>query len=295
VVFDTPELIVACVFGDGEAETGPLASAWHLSKFLDPVTDGAVLPILHLDGHKIANPTVLARITHEELEQFLRDCGWTPLFVEGHEPASMHEAMAAALDTAVEQIRAIQRDAPGSRHYGSQLTRTDSMSLKRPTFCFAISSTTCPGRSVAANCAKPRAWNTSTRARGPTMALFQSRHPAPTRDKSASCSGPTSISSSPRCRTPSWNRTQHPEASACARGTPGTDTTDRSRGVGSASAATARLPTTRDAAAKTVATMTVPAKVFITSSSLCRGFATLHTLRGGCKQSHLAPGRRRQR
>lgn len=96
----------------------------------------------------------------------------------------------------------------------------------------------------------------------------------------------TSISSSPRCRTPSWNRTQHPEASACARGTPGTDTTDRSRGVGSASAATARLPTTSDAAAKTVATMTVPAEVFITSSTLRHGFATLPTLLGWCKQSH---------
>src|SRR6188768_2586627 len=110
-VFDNPDLIVACVVGDGEAETGPLATAWQSNKFLNPVTDGAVLPILHLNGYKIANPALLARITHEELEQLFRGYGWTPYFVEGHEPGPMHEAMAAALDTAVEQIQAIQRDA----------------------------------------------------------------------------------------------------------------------------------------------------------------------------------------
>jgi hypothetical protein len=84
--FDNPDLIVACVIGDGEAETGPLATAWHSNKFLNPVTDGAVLPILHLNGYKISNPTVLARIEHEELDQFLRGCGWTPYFVEGDDP-----------------------------------------------------------------------------------------------------------------------------------------------------------------------------------------------------------------
>jgi xylulose-5-phosphate/fructose-6-phosphate phosphoketolase len=110
-VFDNPKLVVACVVGDGEAETGPLATAWHSNKFLDPVTDGAVLPILHLNGYKISNPTVLARITHEELDQLLRGYGWTPYFVEGHDPAPMHEAMATALDAAVEQILAIQRRA----------------------------------------------------------------------------------------------------------------------------------------------------------------------------------------
>ena len=110
-VFDNPDLVVACVVGDGEAETGPLATAWHSNKFLDPATDGAVLPILHLNGYKISNPTVLARITREELEQLLRGYGWTPYFVEGHEPALMHEAMAATLDTAVEQIKKIQQDA----------------------------------------------------------------------------------------------------------------------------------------------------------------------------------------
>ena len=110
-VFDNPDLIVACVVGDGEAETGPLATAWHSNKFLDPATDGAVLPILHLNGYKIANPTVLARITHEELEQLLRGYGWTPLFVEGHEPGPMHALMAAALDQAVQEIQRIQRQA----------------------------------------------------------------------------------------------------------------------------------------------------------------------------------------
>jgi xylulose-5-phosphate/fructose-6-phosphate phosphoketolase len=110
-VFDSPDLIVACVVGDGEAETGPLATAWHSNKFLNPVSDGAVLPILHLNGYKIANPTILARISREELEQFLRGCGWTPLFVEGHEPDHMHQAMAATLDIAVEQIKHSQRVA----------------------------------------------------------------------------------------------------------------------------------------------------------------------------------------
>ena len=110
-VFDNPDLVAACVIGDGEAETGPLATSWHSNKFLDPVGDGAVLPILHLNGYKIASPTVLARISREELEQLLRGYGWTPFFVSGHEPAPMHEAMAGTLDAAVEQIRSIQREA----------------------------------------------------------------------------------------------------------------------------------------------------------------------------------------
>jgi xylulose-5-phosphate/fructose-6-phosphate phosphoketolase len=118
-VFDNPELIVACCVGDGEAETGPLATSWHSNKFLNPATDGAVLPILHLNGYKIANPTVFARIEPEELDQFLRGCGWTPHYVEGDDPALMHEAMAATLDEAVEAIRNIQQDA---REHGN-LTR----------------------------------------------------------------------------------------------------------------------------------------------------------------------------
>ena len=109
--FDNPGLIVACVIGDGEAETGPLATAWQSTKFLNPITDGAVLPILHLNGYKISNPTVLARIEHEELEQYLRGCGWTPHFVEGHDPEAMHRLMAATLDEAIEAIRQIQSQA----------------------------------------------------------------------------------------------------------------------------------------------------------------------------------------
>ena len=109
--FDNPDLIVACVVGDGEAETGPLATAWQSNKFLDPISDGAVLPILHLNGFKISNPTVLSRIEHEELEQFLRGCGWTPYFVEGDDPATMHQLMAATLEKAIEDIREIQNNA----------------------------------------------------------------------------------------------------------------------------------------------------------------------------------------
>ena len=110
-VFDNPALIVACVVGDGEAETGPLATSWHSNKFLNPASDGAVLPILHLNGYKIANPTLLARISREELQQLLRGYGWIPYFVEGHEPMPMHEAMAATLDTVIEEIKRIQADA----------------------------------------------------------------------------------------------------------------------------------------------------------------------------------------
>lgn len=109
--FDNPDLIVACVVGDGEAETGPLATAWHSNKFLDPVTDGAVLPILHLNGFKISNPTVLARIGHEELAQYFQGCGWMPIFVEGDDPTTMHQLMAAATDQAIERIQQIQDDA----------------------------------------------------------------------------------------------------------------------------------------------------------------------------------------
>ena len=114
-VLDNPGLIVACVVGDGEAETGPLAAAWHANKLLSPVTDGAVLPILHLNGFKISNPTVLARISHEELEQYFQGCGWEPLFVEGDDPQAMHQRMAAALDLAIARIQQIQN---GARHAG---------------------------------------------------------------------------------------------------------------------------------------------------------------------------------
>ncbi|HTY86093.1 MAG TPA: phosphoketolase family protein [Candidatus Acidoferrum sp.] len=109
--YDNPGLIVAAVVGDGEAETGPLATSWHSNKFLNPATDGAVLPILHLNGYKIANPCVLARITHEELDQLFRGYGYAPIFVEGHEPPKMHQLMAAALDQAVEEIQRLQNAA----------------------------------------------------------------------------------------------------------------------------------------------------------------------------------------
>jgi xylulose-5-phosphate/fructose-6-phosphate phosphoketolase len=110
-VADNPDLIAACVVGDGEAETGPLATSWQCNKFLNPITDGAVLPILHLNGFKISNPTVLSRISHEELEQFFRGCGWEPRFVEGDEPKEMHQKMAATLDWAIREIQRIQSHA----------------------------------------------------------------------------------------------------------------------------------------------------------------------------------------
>lgn len=110
-VFDNPDLIAACVVGDGEAETGPLATSWHSNKFLNPVHDGAVLPILHLNGYKIANPTVLARISREELESLFVGYGYKPYFVEGSDPAVMHQVMAATLDVVVAEIRAIQHEA----------------------------------------------------------------------------------------------------------------------------------------------------------------------------------------
>ncbi len=109
--FDNPDLIVNCVVGDGEAETGPMATSWHSNKFLNPVRDGAVLPILHLNGYKIANPTILARIPHEELESLFRGYGWNPRFVEGDDPETMHQTMAATLEQCIDEIRGIQREA----------------------------------------------------------------------------------------------------------------------------------------------------------------------------------------
>src|SRR6266700_2794928 len=109
--FDNPGLIVACVVGDGEAETGPLAASWHSNKFLDPARDGAVLPILHLNGYKIANPALLARISNDELDALLRGYGYAPVYVSGSEPAAMHQRMAAAVDDVLASIRAIQSRA----------------------------------------------------------------------------------------------------------------------------------------------------------------------------------------
>jgi xylulose-5-phosphate/fructose-6-phosphate phosphoketolase len=113
--FDNPDLIAACVVGDGEAETGPLATAWHSNKFLNPVHDGAVLPILHLNGYKIANPTILARIGHDELESLFVGYGYKPYFVEGSDPEVMHPLMAETLDTVIEEIKSIQDSARGKK------------------------------------------------------------------------------------------------------------------------------------------------------------------------------------
>ncbi len=110
-VFDNPILIACCVIGDGEAETGALATSWHSNKFLNPVRDGAVIPILHLNGYKIAGPTVLARIPRNELAELLKGYGYHPYFVAGHEPGPMHQSMAATLDAIVAEIRAIQSSA----------------------------------------------------------------------------------------------------------------------------------------------------------------------------------------
>jgi xylulose-5-phosphate/fructose-6-phosphate phosphoketolase len=115
-VFDNPGLIVSCVIGDGEAETGPLATAWHSNKFLNPITDGAVLPILHLNGFKIANPTIFARIPREELVEFMRGCGWEPYFVAGDDPAVMHPLMASTLDRVMADIQSIHREAREGRN-----------------------------------------------------------------------------------------------------------------------------------------------------------------------------------
>jgi len=117
-VFDNPDLVACCVVGDGEAETGPLATSWHSNKFLNPVRDGAVLPILHLNGYKIANPTVLGRLKDEELTQLFTGYGYKPYFVEGDDPEPMHQLMAATLDAVIEEIRAIQREARSKRSSG---------------------------------------------------------------------------------------------------------------------------------------------------------------------------------
>ena len=134
--FDNPDLIVACIVGDGEAETGPLATGWHGNKFLNPARDGCVLPILHLNGYKIANPCFLARIPKDELQKFFEGMGYTPYFVEGHDPADVHQQLAGVLDTAVAEIKRIWADA------------RDNGNLKRPAWPMIVFRTpkgwTCP-------------------------------------------------------------------------------------------------------------------------------------------------------
>jgi xylulose-5-phosphate/fructose-6-phosphate phosphoketolase len=129
-VFDNPDLLACCVVGDGEAETGPLATSWHSNKFLNPARDGAVLPVLHLNGYKIANPTVLARIPEQELRALLEGYGYRPWFVSGDDPPGMHQRMAAALDEAVQEIQAIQGVA--RRHQGSARPRWPMLVLRTP-------------------------------------------------------------------------------------------------------------------------------------------------------------------
>ena len=128
--FDNPELLVTVMVGDGEAETGPLATAWHANKFLNPVRDGAVLPVLHLNGYKINNPTVLARIPREELEALFRGYGWTPYFVEGEEPDAMHQAMAATLEQCLQEINLIQEQARSGQ--GAARARWPMIVLRSP-------------------------------------------------------------------------------------------------------------------------------------------------------------------
>jgi len=144
--FDNPDLIVAAVVGDGEAETGPMATSWHSNKFLNPVTDGAVLPILHLNGYKIANPTVLARITPEELDQLFRGYGYTPYLVEGHEPEKMHQLMADTLEKVITEIKQIQAGARVSLSPSRRKER--SAEVKRPRWPMIVLRTpkgwTCP-------------------------------------------------------------------------------------------------------------------------------------------------------
>lgn len=129
-VFDNPDLIAACVVGDGEAETGPLATAWHSNKFLNPIHDGAVLPILHLNGYKIANPTVLARISREELMQLFQGYGYQPYVVEGDDAADLHQKMAGMLDQVVAEIHALQEHARRSSHV--QRPRWPMLILRTP-------------------------------------------------------------------------------------------------------------------------------------------------------------------
>ena len=130
--FDNPDLIVTVVVGDGEAETGPLATAWHSNKFLNPIRDGAVLPVLHLNGYKIANPTILARISHEELESLFDGYGYDPYFVEGYDPATMHQAMAATLEHCVQEIRRIQQEARAIRRADVSGPRWPMIVLRTP-------------------------------------------------------------------------------------------------------------------------------------------------------------------
>ena len=195
--FDNPDLIAACVVGDGESETGPLAGSWHSNKFLDPARDGAVLPILHLNGYKIANPTVPARIPHEELESLLRGYGYTVHTVEGHDPKLVHQQLAATLDTVIGEIRAIWRRA---REEGD---------LTRPAWPVIVFKTPkgWTGPKVVDGLPVEGTWRAHqvplAEVRGPTRSTWpsSSRGCAPTRRRNSSI--PTGRSG---LRSPGWRR-----------------------------------------------------------------------------------------
>jgi xylulose-5-phosphate/fructose-6-phosphate phosphoketolase len=159
-VFDNPSLIALACVGDGEAETGPLATSWHINKFLNPIGDGAVLPVLHLNGYKIANPTLLARIPQEELASLLRGYGWEPLFVEGSEPMAMHAAMADAMDRAISRIQAIQTEAR---------RQADPTSVSRPAWPMIV-------------LRSPKGWTGPTELNGKKLEGFWRSHQVPLPD-----------------------------------------------------------------------------------------------------------------
>ena len=180
---DNPDLIVACVVGDGEAETGPLATAWHSNKFINPVRDGAVLPILNLNGYKIANPTILARISHEELEALFVGYGYKPYFVEGAEPAEMHQKMAATLD-------ACRRRDPRDPEEGARQRQGRAAALADDRAAHRRRAG--PGRRRSA-ATRSRARGARTRCRSPTCAAIP---------RTCSCSRPGCAATSPRsCST----------------------------------------------------------------------------------------------
>jgi xylulose-5-phosphate/fructose-6-phosphate phosphoketolase len=248
--FDNPELLVCCVIGDGEAETGALAASWHSNKFLDPVHDGAVMPVLHLNGYKIANPTVLARIPHEELRALLEGYGYAPRFVEGDDPEAMHQLMAATLDEVTEEIAEIQRKArqngdPAGREGSGSHPRWPMIVLRSPkgwtgpkivdglaaegsfrshqVRCQTSPATPNTSRSSSSGCAPtaPRSCSTITARCAPTWRHLLpnvSGGWAPARTPTAVCccaswSCPTSVTTQSRCRPP-----QQPSASrhACS-------------------------------------------------------------------------------
>ncbi len=161
--FDNPNLVVACVVGDGEAETGPLATSWHSNKFLDPATDGAVLPILHLNGYKIANPTVLARIPHHELEELMRGYGYEPFTVAGDDPAILHQQAAAVFDRMLDRIAEIQKAA---RHAAQKAGGKPPAQGVRPTWPMLILRT-------------PKGWTGPKVRRWPAGGKHLARPPGP--------------------------------------------------------------------------------------------------------------------